>query len=83
MSRNPSGFQSILDQNPPWPLPFGLDTGYRYGVVDSTHIENTAVGGFIGHTDLFSGHWLAPLHWIFDVGIGHIPGVNLDFGCKR
>ena len=73
---NPTAFQNILNQNPPWPLPFGLDVGYK-------HIENTGMGGYIGHTDLFNGRsWLAPLHWIVDVGIGHIPGVNLDFGCQ-
>jgi RHS repeat-associated protein len=80
---DPSGFQGILNQNPAWPLPFGLDQGSRYGLIDSTHIENTLTGGFSGHTDLFNGHsFLAPLHWLVDVGIGHIPGVNLDFGCK-
>lgn len=80
---DPSGFQGILNQNPAWPLPFGLDQGSRYGLVGSTHIENTLTGGFIGHTDLFNGHsFLAPLHWLVDVGVGHIPGVNLDFGCK-
>ncbi|GGG75787.1 RHS repeat-associated core domain-containing protein [Edaphobacter dinghuensis] len=80
---DPSGFQSILNQNPAWPLPFGIDQGSRYGLVGSTHIENTLTGGFIGHTDLFNGHsFLAPLHWLVDVGVGHIPGVNLDFGCK-
>jgi hypothetical protein len=80
---NPAEFQAVLSKNPPWPLPFGLDKGYRYGVLSSTHIENTPTGGFIGHIDLFSGHSaLAPLHWIGDVGIGHIPGVNLDSGCQ-
>ncbi len=80
---DPTGFQKILNQNPAWPLPFGLDQGSRYGVIQSTHIENTVTGGFTGHTDLFNGHsFLAPLHWLVDVGVGHIPGVNLDFGCK-
>jgi RHS repeat-associated protein len=80
---DPSGFQNILNNNPPFSLPFGIDQGYRYGVIQSTHIENTLTGGFSGHTDLFSGHSiLAPLHLLVDVGIGHIPGVNLDFGCK-
>jgi hypothetical protein len=68
-------------------LPFGIDKGYRYGAFESTHIENTLTGGFIGHTDIFGGHsFLAPLHWLVDVGlgqtIGRIPGATLDFGCK-
>ena len=80
---DPTGFQNILNNNPPFPLPFGIDTGYRYGTVLSTHIHNSAAGGFSGHTDLFGGHsFLAPLHLLVDVGIGHIPGVKLDFGCK-
>lgn len=84
---DPLGFQGLLNQNPPWPLPFGLDQGSRYGVIQSNHIENTATGGFSGHTDLFNGHsLLAPLHLIVDVAIGqiisHIPGANLDLGCK-
>ena len=80
---DPTGFQSILNNNPPFSLPFGIDQGYRYGVIQSTHVENTLTGGFSGHTDIFSGHSIfAPLHLLVDVGIGHIPGVNLDFGCK-
>ncbi len=80
---DPTGFQSILSNNPPFSLPFGIDQGYRYGVIQSTHVENTLTGGFSGHTDIFSGHSIfAPLHLLVDVGIGHIPGVNLDFGCK-
>jgi hypothetical protein len=80
---DPTGFQGILNNNPPFSLPFGIDQGYRYGVIQSTHVENTLTGGFSGHTDIFSGHSIfAPLHLLVDVGIGHIPGVNLDFGCK-
>ena len=81
---DPTGFKSILNNDPPFNLPFGIDKGYRYGIVQSTHVENTLTGGFSGHTDLFSGlSFLAPLHFLVDVGIGHnIPGVNLDFGCK-
>ncbi len=77
-------FKSILSKNPPFSLPLGIDKGYRYGVIQSTHVENTLTGGFSGHTDIFSGHSIvAPLHLLVDVGIGHIPGVNLDFGCKE
>ena len=33
---------------------------------------------------LFNGHaFLAPLHWIVDVGIGYIPKANLDFRSRR
>jgi RHS repeat-associated protein len=83
---DPTAFQSVLDQNQPWPLPFGLDTGHRYGLIASTHILDPATQGapYTGHTDLFNGHsFLAPLHVIVDVVIGHIPGVNLDFGCHQ
>jgi RHS repeat-associated protein len=79
-------FQSVLDQNGPWPLPFGLDTGYRYGTVQSTHIRAplSTTGSYSGHTDLFGGHsLLLPLHLIVDFAIGHIPGVDLDFGCRK
>jgi hypothetical protein len=80
---DPTGFQSILNQNMPWSWAGPLDEGHRYGIVMSTHILDPINGAYSGHTDLFNGHSiLAPLHWIVDVGIGHIPGVNLDFGCK-
>ena len=83
---DPSTFQNVLNQNAPWRLPFGLDTGHRYGLINSTHILDPAVQGdpYTGHTDLFNGHSvLAPLHVLVDFGIGHIPGVNLDFGCHK
>ena len=75
--------QGILNQNMPWSWAGPLDEGHRYGIIMSTHILDPVSGSYSGHTDLFNGHSiLAPLHWIVDVGIGHIPGVNLDFGCK-
>ncbi len=78
---DPTTFQNILNQNPTIPLPF--NKGYRFGVVQSTHIEITSAGYNV-HTDLFNGtSWMAPLHWIVDVGIGHIPGMNLDLGCTQ
>jgi hypothetical protein len=81
---DPTGFQNTVNQNGPWPrgpLQF-LDAGSRYGIIQTTHIENTPTGGFTGHTDIFNGHILTPFHFLVDVLIGHIPGVNLDFGCK-
>jgi RHS repeat-associated protein len=83
---NPASFQGALNQNPPWPLPLGLDRGHRYGLINSTHILDPVAAGdpYTGHTDLFNGHSvLAPLHLLIDVGIGHIPGVNLDLGCHQ
>jgi hypothetical protein len=48
--------------------------------VQSTHILDPLNGSCRDRTDLFNGHSiLAPLHWIVDVGIGNLPGVNLDF----
>jgi len=80
---NPTGFQRILNKNPPFLLPFGVHHGYRYGVIQSTQVENTLTGGFCGHTDIFSEQSIfAALHLVVDIGIGHIPGVNLDFRCK-
>ena len=65
---NPAASQSALNGNLPWPLPFGIDKGsLRNDSIDS--YQTTLGGGYSGHTDLLNGQSLAPLHWIFEVGI--------------